>query len=304
MRKKNLKSKHEDPAIAAQRARVSALLGGAPSRKLRNKPMPLDAELKAQAKFRRERWIERSKYTDAILAPLQKILAADEAAVKAIKALQQLKPRTRPVAVKLHTPPVRSHIRAGSIITVLVPPYDFGWTTPSSTLGGGIADNIDGQFVINNSILSGGGTVSTGAGLGVMFQPVAENTYVRFSAYVPGKCKWDDHSRWGYTAHNDAFIGVLVESFDLDGNDHQVNVDSRTVLWSDGTGWTEEHGNNDEFPVSFSSDTYFHADSDRQYRVWTWAYATCEASSGFFGNATSSSQLVFPVKFCVFEQWT
>ena len=290
-------------AISAQAARVSALLGGTPARKLLNKPMPLEAELKAQAKFRHKRWVERSKHTKAILAPLQKIIAADEGSMKALKALKGLRPGTIPKRTKLYSSPVRSHTRAGSILTVRAAPYDDDWTAGNRpALGDSTASKAGGGFEIWTRS-SFGASVWAGAGVAVWFQPIADNTFVRFGAFVPGECSWDDNS-YGYAAHNSAFIGVLIESFDLRGNNHRIEQDRRIPLWNDGTGWYEEHGNNDEFDVYFPNDTFFMATTARWYRVWTWASASCYADGGFWGTSEANAHLAFGTRFCVFEQFT
>jgi hypothetical protein len=133
----------------------------------------------------------------------------------------------------------------------------------------------------------------------VWFQPIANNTFVRFGADTVGYYSWDDDS-WGYAAHNNAFIGVLIESWDLRGQTHQIDVDRRITQWSDGTGWYENHNN--QLAVSFPSDTYFFANADRQYRVWMWAEAWCDAEgSGLFGSS-AASYMFFNSYVCVFEQ--
>jgi hypothetical protein len=61
-------------------ARALNLMGGTPGRALLAKPMPLEAIFKAQEKQRKDRWKEMMKYSGTILAPLHKIISADEAA--------------------------------------------------------------------------------------------------------------------------------------------------------------------------------------------------------------------------------
>ena len=65
-----------------------------------------------------------------------------------------------------------------------------------------------------------------------------------------------------------------------------------------------EDGNNSQFEVWFPSDTYLLASSDRWYKVWTWAQASCDADgSGLFGS-TAVSRMDFTTGSFVFEQST
>jgi hypothetical protein len=172
--------------------------------------------------------------------------------------------------------------------------------------GGATVDKSNGTFTVDNDVHAQAFSAYGASGVGVWFQPVADNTYVRVAPYSQGSCKWDDNSNM-WAAHNNAFIGVLVESFDLRGQDHYVEVDRRIQLWSDGTGWLEEHGFNNSFEVWFPADTFFQANADRWYRIWSWAKAWCDAegSSGFLGSGSSAdSSMRFDTLWFVFEQWT
>jgi hypothetical protein len=144
-----------------------------------------------------------------------------------------------------------------------------------------------------------------GGGVAVWFKPIAENTFVRFATYAPGQGDWDDNS-WGYTAHNDGLIGVLIYSWSPAGTDPRVEVDRRIPLWGDGTGWWEEHSDQPSF--YFPNDTYFNATSSRWYQVWMWAQASCDAAGPGEGivhfGSSAKNDLVVDSGFCVFEQWT
>jgi hypothetical protein len=71
-----------------QADRVRALLRGTPPAALRNKPMPLEAELKAGAKLRRKQWALVSRHSDPMLKAFHNVIAADKRALKAAQALK------------------------------------------------------------------------------------------------------------------------------------------------------------------------------------------------------------------------
>jgi hypothetical protein len=292
-----------------QSEKIAALLGGVPGPELQNKPMPLEEELSAEAEFQRERWAETSRLNRAMLAPLHKIIADDEEALAAVRTLSKSKPRKVHRPPKASAPRIESPIRGGSILAFRAPPFDDSWDAGSGSnsvntnhgVGGGF--DSDGTFNVDTQVNSDSGSVWGGGGVAVWFQPVADNTYVRVGPAARGLCSWDDNS-WGYTAHNNALIGVLVESWDLNGEAHRIDVDRRISQWSDGTGWEEEHGYNNQFTVWFPADTFFLADASRWYKVWTWAKAWCDAEgSGLFGSS-ANADMEFDTFLFVFEQFT
>ena len=300
-----LRSKSERRERSYADNRVQALLGGTPGRMFGKKPMPLETEFEAQAESREKRRTTVSKYSKLVLAPLTQIISADSAAIKAAYALRQLGPPARPRRVKAHRPNVASQVRAGSILTFRGTPYDDEWTAASQQqglFGSAKANKATGIFEIKTRVDdSQSGTSWAAAGVAVWFRPIAENTWVRFAADAPGSGEWDDNS-WGFAAHNDAFMGVLIESWDLRAGNYRLDVDRRVPLWSDGTGWFEEHS--DSPSPWFPSDTYFSATSTRWYRVWIWAQASCDAEgAGAFGSSANAT-LSFQSWFTVFEQWT
>jgi hypothetical protein len=295
--------------------KVAALLGGSPGPEWDNKPMSLEQELKAEAKYRHERWAETSRLNRAILAPLHKIIVDDEEALAAATALSKKKGRSPPTQHKTSVPRIESPIRGGSILTFHVPPYNSELSPSSGSdsnlgpgpldadYGGATANKSNGTFTVSNDVHTDSFSAWGASGVGVWFQPVTDNTYVRVAPASRGTCYWDNNS-WGFAAHNNALIRVLVESFDLTGQDRQVEVDRKIQQWSDGTGQWEEHGYNSIFTVWFPADTYFMANTYRRYRIWSLAEAWCDAEgSGLFGSSADSS-MKFETYMFVFEQWT
>jgi hypothetical protein len=295
-----------------QADRVRALLGGTPPAALRKKPMPLEAELRARAKIRRERWALVSRHSEAILKPLHDIIAADKAALKAARTLNNFKPAKRQKLPRPAVPKIESitrPIRSGSILTLVSPPYDQIWTAGSGVgqddFGDGSADASTGEFIASCQV-NAGGSEWGGAGVAMWFQPVADNTYVRFGPFAPGFGTWDDRS-WGWaTAHTNGSIGILIESWDLNGQSYTRDVDNQWKQWGDGIGsYSDEHGYYEQTPFFFP-DQYFWAVTSRYYRVWTYADVWCDGSGGGhdFWGSTAFGNLACNLGFCQFQQWT
>jgi hypothetical protein len=296
--------------LAETESAVRALLSPTPPATLRKKPMPLEAEFKARAKFRREQWAARSRHTAAVLKPFHEIVAADKKAMAAARALKNLKRPRRQKLPKLVAPKIKPLLRSGSILTFRPPPFDNQWISFSAgsgnTGGAAFADSNTGEFTAWAQVETSGGSVWGNAGVAVWFQPVQDNTLVRFAPYAPGYGRWDDKSWFGATAHNDGFITILVESWDLNGQNYQQDVPNRQIQqWSDGTGWWDEHGYDQPFSINFPVDTYFLARNIRWYRAWTVAGVYCDGSGnqGLWGS-TADSTLSCGLAFVVFEQWT
>ena len=102
----------------------------------------------------------------------------------------------------------------------------------------------------------------------------------------------------GYTAHNDAGFGIFVLSWDMQGNDMRSEQDYRYSIWSDGTAWGEEHHNPSwdafDYGNAFlygNEAPYFEAQPNRIYRACVWCFGSCDAGSGFFGNAIAATDI-------------
>jgi hypothetical protein len=277
--------------------------------------MPLEAELKAEAKVRRQQWALVSRHSEPILKSFHNIIAADKRAVKAAQALKNLKPAKpqkppRQAAPKIA--PVTRAIRSGSILTIKGAPYDDIWqagsgsTSDSTNYGSGEASN-DGQFIASCQVRDNGGSEWGGAGVAVFFRPVSDSTLVEIAPFAVCWGTWDDRS-WGWaTAHTNCQIGLLIESWDLNGQNHQKDVDQRLTAWGDGIGsWSDEHGYYRLSPSLFPPITYLMAESSRWYKLWFWANVWCDGSGSVndFWGSTAYGNAACNLVYCVFAQYT
>lgn len=262
-----------------------------------------------RARYRRELTIRQRADREAVAAmsPLIEMMKANKESIEAIERRRKIL-ASRSEA-KAQFPKFKGkidrHIRAGSILTVEVPPYDFDWGDHSADVGpltwGTFVTATDGNFNATTQAKSGGDAWAS-AGVGKWFIPVGrDSTYVRIGLFAPYQYSWWDTSSIA-TAHTDGFLGVLVQSWDLAGNNFQTDIDRRIPLWSDGSSWYENH--NDDGAGNYPSDTYFWAYSSRQYAVWAWCGVSCDGESGSIVYSQAFDTLSVSLAFLVLEQWT
>jgi hypothetical protein len=198
------------------------------------------------------------------------------------------------------SPPIVRDTREDAKLQVLVPPYADSWTSAQPSGNADARANADpaaGTFGFLDG--AAGGSAACGAGVWVQFIPDGPlPRAVEVRAYTPYSYQWDDVSQLGYTAHNDAGFGIYVLSWDMQGGDRRLEQDYRYSVWSDGTGWSEEHHNpswdnpDDGYAYIYGNEApYFEAQPGRIYRAAIWCFGTCDAGSGFFGNAISAADI-------------
>lgn len=252
---------------------------------------------------------ESAHHYKNVFAPITKIITQDNKALTSIKHLKKLSKIKKPELITPTYPRIKPQIRSGSFLIITAPPYDFDWKFQSlvhgNTGGQAQASKINGRFTADYSVFSGGSALGAG-GVGIFFRPIAESTWVRFSPYIKFSYAWHDWSNLGPTAHSDGYLAIRVISFNFNGGDVRIEQDPRFQLWSDGTGWSEDHSNSDNddlFPVAQST-IYFQATSNRLYNLWIWGYSEGNGTDGdiFWSNSWASLKAFVP--FAVIEQWS
>lgn len=268
----------------------------------------------------RKRFLRRSasrkkadSWNEKLQLPLYELLQKGPAFQKTVESGKKYLSGLRlgPVAVS-HAPKTPTFIpRPHQTLEFLFPPYYDSWTWKASGSPGSqdaAADPADGTLSVGVS--GGGGSADAGAALVIAFQPsFFMNPAVRISPLVQYSYNWLDFSFNGYTAHNDGYLRLSVESTDLRGGDLRQEQQRELQLWTDGTGWTESHGSNgDGTQVSgtlFPADsTFFATASDqRRYLITISCETSCDESSGFWGGSLAIAKLAVRVPFVVAEQW-
>jgi len=249
--------------------------------------------------------------SEAMMAPFMKAVQADKKAAAAMERRRRLITARRvpkhPTFPKVPHFDLKSQVRVGSILTIVVPPYDADWGDSSgydgTTFGSWVAykGSNPPRFNATNNI-GDGGSAWASAGVCKFFSPAGrDSTYVRVGLWAPYEYDWRDDSNL-FTAHTRGFIGIYVTSWDSSGGDFRVEVDRREPLWNDGTSWYEDHA--DSGSGNYPSDTYFMAWSSRVYAVWAWGGTSADAHSGSLAYSYAWGTLSVSVPFMVFEQWT
>jgi hypothetical protein len=187
-----------------------------------------------------------------------------------------------------------------SLLQILVPPYADKWTSAQPSGNAEAYANAD-EHTGNFGFLDGaaGGSAQCAAGVWVQFIPDGPlPRLVEVRAYTPYNYQWDDRSSMGYSANNSAGFGIYILSWDMQGSGRRLEQDFRYTIWSDGTGWWDEHHNPSWDDVDggtaylYGNEApYFEAQPGRIYRACIWCFGACDAGSGFFGNAVSASDI-------------
>jgi len=142
--------------------------------------------------------------------------------------------------------------------------------------------------------------MTAGAGMGIWFQPKASLTYVRVSGLVTYDYDWSNSSSL-QVARNRGQICKLVRRWIGPGNMETV-LDRRDQLWSDGTGWYEDHA--DSQNGYWSNQDYFWASSSNWYLVWFWINGGIDfATKTTIGSSKARQNWRAKVAFVVFEQF-
>ena len=204
-------------------------------------------------------------------------------------------------------PRAEPQLGSGSLLTVVVPPYDYEYRWESTTdnkvgVSSAQADAKMGNFGVTSSAHA-----ATAAGVGVHFRPVPR-ARVRFSPFIKYTSYWmaRAHFRPAYTQ---GVLGVYISSIDIGGGDFREEIDTRLVLWAvygtalDALLTGSEH----DVVLAPSFQIYFPATNDRRYFVWVWGYTVTDGTPwsnqinrGAYADA--AGQLFVHVPFMIFEQ--
>lgn len=200
-------------------------------------------------------------------------LSKDAKNKQAINALKQL--HTKRSRIKLAAPkPVkeRERIFTGLTAATVVPPFNYQWTWHS---GSGFPDNLD--VVANrntgtmNFFLNTNPTYSSSdshrTALGIFFKPLTENGVLRVSAAPAINFNWWDTCAFA-SAHTDAFMGLYVGRYNLNGEFDGSAVNQQISIWNDSSWWSggSGSGSNSGFPLS----AQFNVDGNHWYALWIW----------------------------------
>jgi len=291
--------------------RFAAFHGGKPlAQKLALKGMSeVEYSLTERFNERIARQAEAAEDFRKIQAPISDLIAKDKRVAEGLRGFHKMTARLgkrRIAPPPSRSPKIEPRIIPGSIITVNSTPYDYQWTAGGQSGRGFAGENsgkTDGTALVYATGNSGG-SASASAGIGKYFRPISENALVRFTPLVEYNYFWYDNSTY-VTAHNDGFVGVFIQSFDLRGGDPRTEVDIRPLLWSDGTSWFQVHHDEQTGTVwPYAETVYFPATSNRQYIVWVWCNVSCDDRDNDLGTSYAVANLGMRVVFMVFEQYT
>lgn len=281
--------------------KVSALettLGGKPPKKAADQAL---AALKQQMRERYERRnaqiAKMRPLTERTQAPLLELIKSDKAAVESMAKrrsliLAQGKEKLR---VKHERMKIDPRMVSGSGFWLKAPPYDVPFNAAAGSASA--SSNINaGTYSL--SMNGNGGTATASAGVGIWFFAKETDPQQRIAAVIDYDYSWFDSSTW-YTAHNNGSTNIWV--FGHSENAWVLTQANLFPSWSDGTGWTEDHGSGGEQDGRESPQGFFPARANSWYLAFIWSQGECDDSSGsVLGFSWAQQAQSMSVPFVVF----
>jgi hypothetical protein len=182
--------------------------------------------------------------------------------------------------------PTEPRITAGSLGSILVPPYDTIW---SSNQGGATwnqsqEDDLGGTFGFG---VTADGTAYAGAGIGPFYRPVSSMPVGHYRPFMRYSLKYLDSATCCSTPHNDGYLHARVVSMDSNFKivkwpPHDVSIQ----LWIDGVSvWDCPHSVDVEEQWPGVIDVQFELAQDHMYLLWTWCECCIDDRSASFAHA-------------------
>jgi len=220
--------------------------------------------------------------------------------LRAVTVTERVRDRGVPgpdLDVGVPTRPLELHSRG---LAIRGAPYDFQWEARRDW-GGAFADRTTGELRVQvDSASTPGDTDHTwnAAGLGIRLRSEPGVSLMRVSAYMPYNFRWHNNSSLE-VARNRGELRVLVR--EVGG---KTRLDHKAMLWSDGTGWWEEHSGDDS--NVFNDSLYVFVQPDRDHEIWVWFTSSIDYShAGQVSPASSfaSNDLAAGLVIMVTEQY-
>ena len=271
---------------------------------LRGKPLPEETIKGSMAQVEHEltrQFLERQKiseqtntHLEGVLGPLHDLLSKGKGFASGVQGLRETAERLSTMQMGFRDgstliPRINPAVSPNDI--TLGPPYlTWTWTMSGSPGTQNVsADANAGTFYIGVS--GGGGSAAAAAGLAVQFNPVVDNPTCLFTPEFYFQGSWLDSSTV-YTAHNDCFIGMLIQAFDLNGNHLGTVFNQTTPIWSDGTSGFEPPHSGNPSGVNLNQRASFSASSSQIYLLWFWAQCSCDDhSANLLGSSFAQATL-------------
>jgi hypothetical protein len=201
------------------------------------------------------------------------------------EAVRKLMPRNARKKITYPScPAVQPRISAGSILTILTPPYSNIWVSAPPPDSDGNANSNAGTF---GSDAFGDGSWNTGyGGIAGAYFPISNSPMGHFRPYIRFNYNWQDFSVLD-TAHSDGYIHAAVYDFNSSGNISVWPPAEQTVtVWQDGTTWYDSHSGGDDGLWTGLIDVAFPLTPGHAYALWMWTEV--HADDGGFNFLASS----------------
>jgi hypothetical protein len=240
----------------------------------------LEKDLRADFAKESSQRAQRAKLLHKCSAPLRDLMSKDKSAAEAIREMRRLAvgARKRKVPLARTAPPLTGIIPGLTGVSATVqPPYDYDWTW-NAVDGKGLvvsdsANHTSGRMALDletndDSVFRGdvSSAVTAQAAVGIYFYPPMSGNLQLWSS--PSYDYFWGISCFLEPVHADAWIGFLVESYDLYGNFTGFVVDQHMSLWSGDESIFAYDKNDGSVPAYGLHSPPVPVDRNHQYRIW------------------------------------
>ena len=150
------------------------------------------------------------------------------------------------------------------------------------------ADKSTGYTTLAQRVIDHTGGGWGWAGVGFWYVPRTRAGLLEFRARIRVTYEYQLQSAVE-TAHSRGEVGIIVFSWNMQGQDFRQEPAASNLLWEDGTSWTEDHDfSNDLYSSGLRLDVAL--DSARRYSCFAYIFASIDASGtdGLSGSIAST----------------
>ena len=150
------------------------------------------------------------------------------------------------------------------------------------------ADKSTGYTTLAQRVIDHTGGGWGWAGVGFWYVPRTRAGLLEFRARIRVTYEYQLQSAVE-TAHSRGEVGIIVFSWNMQGQDFRQEPAASNLLWEDGTSWTEDHDfSNDLYSSGLRLDVAL--DSARRYSCFAYIFASIDASGtdGLSGSVAST----------------
>jgi hypothetical protein len=259
------------------------------SQKIANRGMQsLEETLRAKSLAAWSRQKESALQLNKIYSPLLPLEGTDAHMAEVLRGFRSRHGRKlRP----LKSPAVQNdpaHVYLGSLGARVPPPFDFAWVLPNTAVGESANATTGTMGFTIDSWGEDDYDASASCALGIYFRPLTNTGRLSVWSNPSFSSSWYDYAYFA-AAHTDAFIGLYIARYALDGTFIDAPVNQTHALWDDDSHLSDS-GIHEDSNAGYSLNASCWVDRNHQYVIWVWAGGRASADR-IAGGASAGSNL-------------